>query len=112
MPPDHGAAIVRRILNNADLRAEWLAEVDAMRGRLKSMRSKLVAALAAAAPGHDFSHVERANGLFSFLGITEQQVEQLKKDFGVYMVGSSRINLAGITNDNVGYLAKSVAAVL
>ena len=112
MPPDHGAAIVRRILNNADLRKEWIAEVDSMRGRLKSMRSKLVAALAAAAPGHDFSHVERANGLFSFLGVSEAQVERLKKEFGIYMVGSSRINVAGLTSGNIDYLAQSVAAVL
>lgn len=112
MPPDHGAAIVRRILNKADLRDEWIAEVDGMRGRLKSMRSTLVAELAGAAPGQDFSHVERANGLFSFLGVSEAQVERLKKEFGIYMVGSSRINVAGITSDNVGYLAKSVAAVL
>jgi aspartate/tyrosine/aromatic aminotransferase len=112
MPPDHGAAIVRRILNNADLRNEWVAEVDAMRGRLQAMRRKLVEALAVAAPGHDFSHVQRANGLFSFLGVSEGQVEKLKKDYGVYMVGSSRINVAGITSDNVGYLAESVAAVL
>jgi aspartate/tyrosine/aromatic aminotransferase len=112
MPPDHGAAVVRRILNNTELRGEWVAEVDSMRSRLKSMRSKLVTVLASAAPDHDFSHVQRANGLFSFLGITEEQVERLKKDFGIYMVGSSRINLAGITSGNVEYLAESVAAVL
>lgn len=112
MPPDHGAAIVQRILNNADLRAEWVAEVDAMRSRLKAMRNKLVAALAAAAPGHDFSHVDRTHGLFSFLGVSEAQVERLKKEFGIYMVGSSRINVAGLTSSNIDYLAKSVAAVL
>jgi aspartate/tyrosine/aromatic aminotransferase len=112
MPPDHGAAIVRRILNNEALMIEWLAEVDAMRKRLKSMREKLVEALKGSAAGHDFSHISRANGLFSFLGISEAQVEKLKKDFGIYMVGSSRINVAGITGRNVSYLAESVAAVL
>jgi aspartate/tyrosine/aromatic aminotransferase len=112
MPPDHGAAIVRRILNNRELRMEWVAEVNAMRDRLKSMRSMLVEALASTAPSHDFGHVSRANGLFSFLGVSEAQVERLKKDFGVYMVVSSRINVAGITGDNVGYLADAVAAVL
>ncbi|MDH4049818.1 MAG: aminotransferase class I/II-fold pyridoxal phosphate-dependent enzyme, partial [Gammaproteobacteria bacterium] len=64
------------------------------------------------APGHDFSHVTRANGLFSFLGVNEAQVDKLKSEYGVYMVGSSRINVAGITSKNVGYLAESVAAVL
>jgi aspartate/tyrosine/aromatic aminotransferase len=63
-------------------------------------------------PGRDFSHIVRANGMFSFLGISEEQVERMKKDHGVYMVGSSRINIAGITADNVTHIAESVAAVL
>ncbi|MGB5346066.1 MAG: amino acid aminotransferase [Woeseia sp.] len=112
MPPDHGAAIVSKILGSATLRAEWVAEVDGMRARLKDMRRSLVAALRREAPEHDFSHVERANGMFCFLGITEAQVERLKKDCGVYMVNSSRINVAGITPGNVAYLAKSIASVL
>lgn len=112
MPPDHGAAIVREILSNDTLRAKWVGEVDAMRARLKDMRKRLVAALDREAPEHDFSHVERANGMFCFLGISEAQVERLKKDCGVYMVNSSRINVAGITPDNVEYLAKSIASVL
>lgn len=112
MPPDHGAAIVRRILANAALKKEWIGEVDAMRDRLKTMRRLLVDALAVSARDRDFSHINRANGLFSFLGISEAQVERLKRDYGVYMVGSSRINVAGITGDNVAYLAESVAAVL
>jgi aspartate aminotransferase len=112
MPPDHGAAIVRRILANAALKKEWIGEVDAMRDRLKAMRRLLVDALAVSAKGHDFSHINRANGLFSFLGISEVQVDRLKRDYGVYVVGSSRVNVAGITGDNVAYLAESVAAVL
>ena len=112
MPPDHGAAVVQRILGDDDLRAEWTAEVDAVRKRLKDMRALLSAALRDKAPGHDFSHVERANGMFSFLGISAAQVEQLKRDYGVYMVDSSRINVAGITRQNVEYLAESIAAVL
>jgi aspartate/tyrosine/aromatic aminotransferase len=112
MPPDHGAAIVRRILGNAGMKSEWATEVDAMRDRLKSMRRLLVDALAMKAKGHDFSHIDRANGLFSFLGVSEAQVDRLKRDYGIYMVGSSRINVAGVTADNVAYLAESVAAVL
>ena len=64
------------------------------------------------APGHDFSHLVRATGMFCFLGISAEQVEQVKKDFGVYMVGSSRINVAGITQSNVDYLADAIAATL
>ena len=89
-----------------------MSEVAEMRDRLQAMRVSLVAALRDQAPDHDFSHIERANGMFCFVGISEDQVEQLKKDCGVYMVGSSRINVAGITPGNVGHLAASIASVL
>ncbi len=112
MPPDHGAAIVREILADDALRSDWLGELREMRERLKDMRQRLVAALRDHAPAHDFSHVARANGMFCFLGLDEQQVERLKSERGVYMVNSSRINVAGITPANVDYLAESVASVL
>jgi aspartate/tyrosine/aromatic aminotransferase len=112
MPPDHGGAIVATILGDDALRAQWLDEVAGMRARILEMRSLLDAALKSAAPDRDFSHLVRANGMFCFLGITAEQVNQLKADHGVYMVGSSRINVAGVTADNVDYLAKSIAAVL
>ncbi len=112
MPPDHGAAVVRTILGDAEQRATWVNEVKEMRERLQAMRTGLVAKLRDKAPDHDFSHIERANGMFCFVGISEEQVEQLKKDCGVYMVGSSRINVAGITPGNVDYLAESIASVL
>lgn len=83
-----------------------------MRKRLASVRKLLGSALRDTAPDRDFSHIERAKGMFSFLGISGEQVEMLKRDYGVYMVDSSRINVAGITRDNVGYLAESIAAVL
>ena len=112
MPPDHGGAVVSHILTTSELRTEWEGEVDEMRGRLQSMRSLLGAALREAAPGHDFSHIELARGMFCFVGISPEQVARIKADHGVYMVGSSRINVAGITEHNVGYLAQSIAAVL
>ncbi|MDA0705143.1 MAG: aspartate/tyrosine/aromatic aminotransferase [Proteobacteria bacterium] len=112
LPPDHGAAVVSIILNDAELRAAWIVELDAMRDRLGGMRNLLQDALKVTAPGHDFSHLLRAKGMFCFLGISPQQVARIKQEFGVYMVGSSRINVAGITPDNVEYLAKSIAAVL
>jgi aspartate/tyrosine/aromatic aminotransferase len=112
MPPDHGAAVVEHILGNDELRDEWQQEVTAMRERLVSMRSLLVSALQKYAPSHDFSHIESANGMFSFLGIAPARVEALKSDFGIYMEGSSRINVAGISSDNVDYLARSIAVVL
>ncbi len=112
VPPDHGAAAVRIVLEDEALEAQWLEELGAMRSRLGAMRSLLHDALADKAPDHDFSHLLRATGMFCFLGVSEDRVERLKRDFGVYMVGSSRINVAGITESNVGYLADSIAAVL
>ncbi len=112
MPPDHGAAVVRTILEDDTLRATWTAELAEMRERLTKMRRLLHDALRDKAPDHDFSHLARATGMFCFLGVTSAEVERLKREFGIYMVGSSRINVAGITPENVEYLADSIAAVL
>jgi aspartate/tyrosine/aromatic aminotransferase len=112
VPPDHGAAVVSIILNDPDLRRDWIAELTEMRERLQSMRALLSEALQQKAPQHDFSHLSRATGMFCFLGITAAQVATLKRDYGVYMVDSSRINIAGIKPQNVDYLASSIAATL
>ncbi len=112
VPPDHGAVVVSLILNDPELKAAWRLELASMRARLREMRVQLNDALKERAPDHDFSHLVRATGMFCFLGISAQQVRRLKKDFGVYMVDSSRINIAGITARNVNYLADSIAAVL
>jgi len=112
VPPDHGAVVVNLILNDAELKSAWRIELAEMRGRLREMRVLLDDALKERAPDHDFSQLVRAVGMFCFLGITPEQVLRLKQDFGVYMVDSSRINIAGITAGNVNYLADSIAAVL
>ena len=112
VPPDHGAAVVSIILNDPELRQDWIAELTEMRERLQSMRDRLSEALKEKAPQHDFSHLARATGMFCFLGITAAEVATLKHDYGVYMVDSSRINIAGITPQNVDYLATSIAATL
>jgi aspartate/tyrosine/aromatic aminotransferase len=112
VPPDHGGAVVARILNDDELRANWLVELAGMRQRLQGMRKLLVTALRESAPDHDFSHIERANGMFCYLGVSAEQVARLKKDYGIYLVDSSRINVCGITEGNVRYLAESIAAVL
>jgi len=112
VPPDHGCAVVSHILRDGTLRAEWLQELAEMRGRLKAMRRLLVDALGRHAPGHDFSHIVGANGMFSFLGVRQDQVQRLKTEYAIYMVDSGRINVAGITPGNVEYLAESIAAVL
>jgi aspartate aminotransferase len=112
VPPDHGAAVVSLILHNDALRDAWLIELAEMRERIQEMRTLLSDALAEKAPNHDFSHLRRAAGMFCFLGISAEQVARLKKDYGVYMVDSSRINVAGITSENVTYLAEAIAATL
>ena len=112
MPPDHGAAIVATILNDESLYSEWVDEVAEMRRRLKGVRALLNDKLMENAPGHDFSHLVRATGMFCFLGLTPEQVEKAKIDHGVYMVASSRINVAGITQANVDHVAGAIAATL
>ena len=112
LPPDHGAAVVAHILNDEGLRTEWLEELAAMRDRLKGMRTLLVKELKRAAPESDFSHIERTAGMFCYLGISAEQVARLKSERGVYLVDSSRINVCGITEGNVRYLAESIASVL
>ena len=112
VPPDHGAAIVRIILGDRELTSVWSGELIAMRDRLQDMRVLLDAALRDKIAHRDFSHLVRANGMFCFLGISADEVGRLKSDYGVYMVDSSRINVAGITPANVDYLSDSIAAVL
>lgn len=112
IPPDHGAAVVTKILQEDELRADWLQELGTMRDRLTAMRSRLVEALAETAPGHDFSQLQRSTGMFCFLGLSAAQTAQIKRDHGVYMLDSSRINVCGITEHNVDRLAEAVGKVL
>ncbi len=112
LPPDHGGAAVTIILNDTDLRNEWLAELNEMRKRMKEMRSMIIARLGKTAPDRDFSHIERANGMFCYLGFSPEQVARLKQKYGIYLVDSGRINVCGITGDNVEYLCASIAAVI
>ncbi len=112
LPPDHGGAAVTMILDDTDLRNEWLAELNDMRERMKEMRTIIVAGLGKKVPERDFSHIERANGMFCYLGVSSDQVAQLKQEYGIYLVDSGRINVCGITSDNVDYLCASIAAVI
>jgi aromatic-amino-acid transaminase len=111
-PPAHGAGVVTYILNDAALRAEWEQEVAEMRDRIKQMRELFVATLKAEGVTADFSFIERQNGMFSFSGLTKDQVEKLKSEHGIYIVGSGRISVAGMTKANMGPLCKGIAAVL
>ncbi|WP_445945713.1 amino acid aminotransferase [Shewanella sp.] len=112
MPPAHGAAIVETILGNDTLKQQWLDELKVMRDRINGNRTMLVEQLKANGVERDFSFIANQKGMFSFLGISPQQVERLKQEHSIYMVGSSRISIAGISEANVDYLAKSIAKVL
>lgn len=112
MPPAHGAAIVETILNSAELTTQWHGELKEMRDRINGMRQLLVEQLAANGVTRDFSFITQQNGMFSFLGIDKAQVQRLQDEFSIYIVGSSRISLAGISPDNVNYLTQSIAKVL
>jgi aspartate aminotransferase len=112
MPPAHGAAIVETILSSDELRTEWYGELKEMRDRINGNRKLIVDKLAENGVTRDFSFISRQSGMFSFLGITPEQVQQLQDEYSIYMVGSSRMSIAGIANSNVDYLAKSIAKVL
>ena len=112
MPPDHGAAIVSRILRDGELTALWHEELDGMRGRLNGLRRAFAEKLAERGAPADFSFMARERGMFSFLGLSREQVIRLREEFHVYMVESSRINFAGLNRSNMDYVADSIIAVL
>ncbi|MBE0362607.1 aspartate aminotransferase [Pseudoalteromonas ulvae UL12] len=111
MPPAHGAAIVDTILGSNELTALWHEELAEMRDRINGLRSLIVDALNTETD-QDFSFIKHQHGMFSFLGINKEQIERLQKEFGIYIVGSSRVNVAGISKANIDYFSKAVAEVL
>lgn len=112
MPPDHGAAIVEMVMNTPALHDDWEMELKEMRDRINGLRSLLVSRLRDAGVDQDFSFIEREKGMFSFLGVSKEQVQSLINDYSIYLVNSSRINVASINDDNIDYLTSSIAAVL
>ena len=112
MPPDHGAAIVSRILHDDDLTALWMKELGDMRDRLNGLRRTFASALSQRGSPTDFSFITRERGMFSFLGLDRDQVIRLREEFHVYMVESSRINFAGLNRSNLDYVADAIIAVL
>ena len=110
-PPDHGAAVVATILGDADLRALWVSEVDAMRARIAQLRTGLVEALGPFGLAEHFSHIGVQRGMFSYTGLTPGQVQRLRDTHSVYMVGTGRANIAGIDASRLPLLAKAIAEV-
>ncbi|MDG4885401.1 amino acid aminotransferase [Mesorhizobium sp. WSM4884] len=112
MPPDHGAAAVRMVLEDAALRKDWEAELEEMRLRMLRLRIAFAEALRRQSNSDRFDFVASHRGMFSRLGLTEAQVERLRTEHAVYMVGDSRINVAGLPEDGLDDLAKAIVSVL
>ena len=111
MPPAHGAAIVESILNDEALHASWVEELTEMRERINGLRDTLTIKLSEHTD-RDFSFIREQRGMFSFLGITPEQIARLRNEFSIYIVDSSRINVAGINGANLDYFTRSLATVL
>jgi aspartate aminotransferase len=111
MPPDHGAAIVATLLGDAGLRAQWIAEVGAMVARMKSLRALLADRLAARQPGRDFGWLTRQRGMFSLLGLDAAQLHALREQHHIYVPPDGRMNVAGISDLNVDYIADAITSL-
>ncbi|MDU5768278.1 amino acid aminotransferase [Mixta calida] len=111
-PPNFGAQVVACVLNDEALKANWLAEVEAMRLRILEMRQSLVTVLSTALPGKNFDYLLKQRGMFSYTGLSAQQVDRLRDEFGVYLIHSGRMCLAGLNSRNVHQVAEAFAAVM
>ncbi|WP_088212358.1 amino acid aminotransferase [Shewanella sp. Shew256] len=111
-PPAHGALIVSTILSDVALKALWVQELTEMRERIAEMRTLFVQSLKDEGVTQDFSFISRQNGMFSFSGLNKAQVARLKDEFGIYIVGSGRISVAGMTKTNMPVICKAIAKVL
>jgi aromatic-amino-acid transaminase len=108
-PPTHGGQIVATVLANPELRALWEQELGHMRERIKDMRKLLVEKIHARVPGADFGFVTRQRGMFSYSGLTKQQVVRMREEFAVYAIESGRICVAALNTKNVDYSADAIA---
>jgi aspartate/tyrosine/aromatic aminotransferase len=111
-PPLHGARIVSTILKSQELTLEWKTELNNMCERVKEMRRALVAALLVQGKGHNFAYMDKQIGLFSFSGLSLEQVERLRREKAIYMPSNGRINIAGLNTQNLSYVVDGLLSVL
>jgi len=111
-PPDHGARVVTMILEDPALRADWEAELTEMRDRMNRLRRLLAEALRDASGSDRFGFLADQRGMFSLLGGDDAQIERLREEYGVYIVGGGRLNMAGLTEESIPMVAKGIAAIL
>lgn len=112
MPPAHGPHVLDIILHSEELTALWVTEVAGMKDRINGLRKTMSEKLAASSIQRDFSFLQHQTGMFSFLGITVEQVHRLRDEFSIYVVNSSRINIASFNQTNMDYFIESLATVL
>ncbi|HCQ8453417.1 TPA: aromatic amino acid transaminase [Klebsiella oxytoca] len=111
-PPNFGAQVVAAVLGDSELKASWLAEVEEMRTRILAMRHELVNVLKETVPGGDFDYLLKQRGMFSYTGFSPAQVDRLRDEFGVYLIASGRMCVAGLNSGNVRRVAQAFAAVI
>jgi aspartate/tyrosine/aromatic aminotransferase len=111
-PPRHGGAVVATILGDPELKQLWRDELDAMRQRIDALRQQFVETMRSTGGGHDFSFLLKQKGMFSFSGLSPMQVDELKNKHSIYIVGSGRINVAGMVESKMDTLCNAVASVL
>ncbi|EHY79199.1 aromatic amino acid aminotransferase [Stutzerimonas stutzeri ATCC 14405 = CCUG 16156] len=111
-PPTHGATIVASVLNSPELRAMWEAELGEMRSRIRELRLSMVEQLAVKGAKTDFSFVAAQRGMFSYSGLTSEQVERLRIEFGVYAINTGRICAAALNRNNIGHVTDAIVQVL
>jgi aspartate aminotransferase len=112
MPPAHGPAVIDIILHSDELKAQWLEEVATMRNRINGLRKTLAEKIAASGIQRDFSFIQRQTGMFSFMGLSVEQVQRLRDEFAIYTVNSSRVNVASFNDGNMAYFIDALATVL
>ena len=111
-PPYHGGAVVSHVLGDRVLRKQWLDELAGMRERIREIRAVFSAKLSEIQQQRDFSFINRQRGIFSFSGLTRDQVQRLRDENSIYLVGDGRMNVAGMNRDNVEHVCQAIAAVL
>jgi aromatic-amino-acid transaminase len=111
-PPTHGGQIVATVLGDPQLKSLWDRELGSMRERIKAMRKQLVASLKALAPGVDFDFILKQRGMFSYSGLTKEQVQRLREEHSIYAIDTGRICVAALTSRNVEYVAGAIAKVV
>ncbi len=111
-PPTHGASIVAAVLNSPELRAQWEAELAEMRLRIRGMRTQMVELLAKNAPQRDFSFVGRQRGMFSYSGLSVEQVHRLRNEFGIYALDTGRICVAALNQSNIHVVTDAIVQVI